>query len=101
MLRKVVSALLMFVMLSIAAMQVMAAENEEVCEMCRCPANSGISKDIAVFEIKGIEKAFLIADILRNDEFKMLRSALNVDEMDLMRAKVVKMCLFISPQKVT
>ncbi|WP_456468382.1 hypothetical protein [Archaeoglobus sp.] len=76
-------------MLGSAVMPVMAAGNEEVCEKCGCLANSE-STDVAVLEVKGLEKAFLIADILKNDDFKKLKSALNVDEMDLASAKAVK-----------
>ena len=89
MLRKVVSVLLVLVMLSSAVMPAMAAGNEEVYEKCSRPANSE-SRDVAVLEVEGLEKAFLITDILKNEDVKKLKSALNIGEIDLASAKAVK-----------
>ena len=86
---KFVSMLLVLVMLSSAVMPAMAAGNEEVCERCRCLANSE-SRDVAVLEVEGLEKVFLIADILKNEDVKKLKSALNIGEIDLASAKAVK-----------
>ncbi len=69
---KFVSMLLVLVMLSSAVMPVMAAENEEVCEKCGYPANSEISKDIAVFEVKGLEKIVTLVKVLKDEDVTKL-----------------------------
>ena len=87
--KRFVALLMALVVLGSAVMPAIAAGNEGVCKKCGCPANSE-SEDVAVLEVKGLEKVFLIADILKNEDVKKLRNALNIDKMDLASAKAVK-----------
>jgi|Deesub1362B_J571_1020462.scaffolds.fasta_scaffold06248_1 hypothetical protein len=77
MLRKIVAVLLALVMLGSVVIPVMAANSEqnEACKSCNSCSNLE-NKNVAVFELKGLEKSEALAKALANKDVRKLMNKL-------------------------